>query len=166
VRKRYFSESLIDIDELAQQARAFLDELREFLQEELPTIAPIDALTLTEADRDAIRTRLLVEGQAGEKRISEVISSGQFPRYLGIDFLPMAVAKWPEVVLDDKFFSVAYATVAEKARTLALDQVLGPLRDVVWLCEQATMSGLNHQQWREQLARAAASLHLLQLWRA
>lgn len=165
LRGHYFSESMLHIEELARQARAFLDELREFLMEELPNIAPIDTSALTDADRDAIRARLLREGQAGEQQVSEVISSGQFPRYLGIDFLPSAVTKWPEVVLDDNFLSVAYITVTEKARGLALDQVLGPLRDTVWLCEQATVIGLNRQQWREQLTRAASSLNLLRLWR-
>jgi hypothetical protein len=165
LRQRYFSESLFDMEELARQARAFLDELREFLLERVPDLKSIDASSLTEADRDAIRVRLMHEGQAGEQNVSEVISSGQFLRYLGIDFLPRAVAIWPELVLDDGFLSVAYITVAEKARALALDQVLGPLRDTVWLCEQATMPGLNQQQWREQLARAAASLSLLRLWR-
>lgn len=165
LRERYFSESLFDMEELARQARAFLDELREFLLEQLPNLAPIDTSVLTEGDRDAIRARLMHEGQAGEQRVSEVISSGQFPRYLGVDFLPRAVGIWPELVLDDKFLSVAYMPVADKARRLALDQVLGPLTDTVWLCEQAIMPGLNQQQWREQLARAAASLSLLRLWR-
>lgn len=97
--------------------------------------------------------------------MTEVISKGEFPRYLGIDFLPTAVATWPDMVLDGNFLSVAYRTAADKIRSSALDQVLGPLRDVVWICEQAYMPSLNQHQWREQLARAAASLHLLQLWR-
>ena len=134
--------------------------------EKLPSIAPIDISTLTERDCDTIRTRLLVEGQASETKVSEVISTGQFPRYLGLDFLPRAVATWPELILDGNFLSVAYTTVTEHMQGGALDQVLGPIRDVVWLCEQATMPSLNQQQWREQLARAASSLHLLQLWRA
>jgi len=166
LRRHYFSESLIDVDGLARQASAFLDELREFLLAELPTLAPIDSSLLTERDRDAIRGRLIVEGQASEAKVSEIISSGLFPRYLGLDFLPRAVATWPDLILDGHFLSVAYATVTEGMRTYALDQVLGPMRDVVWLCEQATMPGLNQQQWREQLARAASSLRLLQLWRA
>lgn len=166
LRKSYFRESLINIEELAGEARGFLDELREFLAEELPALAPIDASILSEAHRDSIRARLLVEGQASEERVSEVISKGEFPRYLGIGFLPTAVATWPDAVLDGKFLSVAYGTASDKIRASALDQVLGPLRDVAWLCEQASMPGLNQQQWREQLARAAASLHLLQLWRS
>jgi hypothetical protein len=165
LRKRYFPDTLLDVDGLAREASAFLDELREFLLEELPSVAPIDPSILPERDRDTIRTRLLVEGQASEVKVNEVISTGQFPRYLGLDFLPKALATWPELVLDGHFLSVAYSTVAEGIQASALDQVLGPIRDVVWLCEQATMPGLNQQQWREQLARAASSLHLLQLWR-
>ena len=166
LKQRYFSETLLDVDSIARQASAFLDELRDFLLGELIAIAPIETSVFTEHDLDIIRAKLLVEGQASEEKVSEVTSSGQFFRYLGLDFLPRAVTTWPELVLDGKFLSVSYANVSEGIRASALDQALGPLRDVVWLCEQATMPGLNQQQWREQLARAVSSLHLLQLWRS
>lgn len=166
LRKRYFSDTLVDVDELGKYASAFVDELREFLLEELPDRAPIDRSILSDSDLDVIRTRLVIQGQAGEESVNEVISSGQFPRYLGRDFLPKAVRWWPELILDGHFLSVAYETVVEPVKQSVLEQVASALRDVVWLCEQATLPGLNQQQWREQLSRATSSLHLLQLWRS
>lgn len=165
LRRRYFTETLLDLDALARQATAFLDSLRDFLQDRMPSLAPVDPSMLTDRDRDDIRLKLLVEGQASEERVSEIISTGQFPRYLGLDFFVRAVSTWPDLVLDGQFLSVAYTTVAEGMKQAALEQVLGPIRDVAWLCEQATMPGFNQQQWRQQLARAAAGLHLLDLWR-
>lgn len=166
LRSRYFIDTLTDVDTLGRQASAFLDELREFLLEELPTIAPIQISVLNEHDLNQIRTRLIAEGKAGEEKVSNVISSGNFPRYLGIDFLPRAISIWPELVLDGGFLSVTYATVAKELQPIAVEQVVGALRDVVWLCEQASLPGLNRQQWRAQLSRTASSLHLLMLWRS
>lgn len=166
LRSLYFIDTLTDVDTLGRQAGAFLDELREFFLEQLPTIAPIDTSALNPHELNQIRTRLIAEGKAGEDKVSNVISGGNFPRYLGIDFLPRAVSIWPELVLDGKFISVAYTTVTEELRPLVVEQVVGALRDVVWLCEQASLPGLNKQQWRAQLSRTASSLHLLMLWRS
>jgi hypothetical protein len=166
LRQRYFAGTILDIDGLTNEANELLDELREFLMEKLPSISPIDQSLVSPRERDDIRTKLIVEGQASEENISEIISSGQFPKYLGRDFQLKALNVWPNLLLDGNFFSVSYATVTETARQSALEQVMGPLRDVVWLCHQANVPALNKQQWREQLARAASSLRLLQLWRA
>jgi hypothetical protein len=165
VRRRHFSETLLDIEALAGRAGAFLDSLRDFLEDELPSLAPIDPSLLTDHDRQDIRRRLVVEGQASEERVVEIISTGQFPRYLGLDFLVRAVKTWPHLVLDWLFISVEYVTVDKGMKEAALEQVLGSLRDVAWLCKQATMPGLSQQQWREQVRRAAAGLRLLELWR-
>ncbi len=166
LKKRYFSDTLLDVDSSALQASAFLEEFRDFLITTLPKVSPISDNLFNENDRDNIRTKLLVEGQASETRVNEIITTGQFPRYLNLDFLARAITLWPEIILDDNFFSVAYSTVNETIRPNALEQVVGSIRDVIWLCEQASIPGMNRQQWREQLARAIASLHLLQLWRA
>ncbi len=166
LRRRYFSDTLLDVDSLALQASAFLEEIRDFLGTTLPNMAPINDALFNENDRDIIRTRLLIEGQASEKRVNEIITTGQFPRYLNLDFLPRAIMLWPEIILDGNFLDVAYSTVNKNIRPSALEQVVGSIRDVVWLCEQASIPGMSRQQWREQLARAIASLHLLQLWRA
>ena len=165
LRDRYFPSALTDLDGMAREASALLEELRATIVENMSSLAPIDLTSIQERDREEIRTRLLVEGQGGEDKIDEVVQTGIFPRYLGIDTLPRVVSGWPKTVLDGKFFSTSYSTVTESARPDALAQVVGPLRDVVWLCEQATVSGLNKEQWREQLGRASSSLHLLQLWR-
>jgi hypothetical protein len=148
------------------QASAFLEEMRDYLSTTLPSIAPINDSFFNENDRDIIRTKLLIEGRASEKRVIEIITTGQFPNYLSLDFLPRAITLWPGLILDGKFLSVAYSTVNENIRPSALEQVVGSIRDVVWLCEQASIPGMSRQQWREQLARAIASLHLLQLWRS
>jgi len=166
LRKRYFSDTLLDVDSLGLQASAFLEELRDYLSTTMPSIAPISDSLFNENDRDLIRTRLLIEGKASEKRVKEIITTGQFPNYLSLDFLPRAITLWPELILDGKFISVAYSTVNENIRHSALEQAVGSVRDVVWLCEQASIPGMSRQQWREQLARAIASLHILQLWRA
>lgn len=166
LKRRYFSDTLLDVDSSALQATAFLEEFREFLSTTMPNMAPISDAPFSEYDRDIIRTKLLIEGQASETRVNEIITTGQFPRYLNTDFLPRAIMLWPETILDGNFLSVAYSTVNESIRPSALEQVVGSIRDVVWLCEQASIPGMNRQQWREQLARAIASLHLLQLWRA
>ena len=166
LRKRYFSDTLLDVDSMGLQAAAFLEEMRDYLSTTLPSIAPINDSLFNENDRDIIRTKLLIEGKASEKRVTEIITTGQFPNYLSLDFLPRAITLWPGLILDGKFLSVAYSTVNENIRPSALEQVVGSIRDVVWLCEQASIPGMSRQQWREQLARAIASLHLLQLWRS
>ena len=165
LRRRYFEETQSDVVALSRRATAFLDSLRDFLQDRLPTLAPFDRSVLSAREVEDVQLRLLAEGNASEKRVNEIIRAGQFPRYLGLDFLRRSLSVWPEHVLDGEFLSVAYQPVSEGLREAALEQVLGPVRDTIWLCEQATMPGLNQQQWKEQLARAAAGLRLLELWR-
>jgi len=165
LRSRYFQETQSDVTALARQAAAFFDGLRDFLQERLPTLAPFELSALTERELEDLRARLLAEGDASEQRVQAIVSSGDFVKYAGLEFLVRALRVWPEQILDGEFLSVAYSTVAPDFREAALEHVAGPVRDAFWLCEQATMPGLNQQQWKEQLARAAGGLRMLELWR-
>ena len=166
LRNQYFPNASTDFDGMAAEATALLEELRAAMIENLASLAPIDPDSVDDRIRDEIRHQLVKTGQAGEQIIDEVVRRGQFPAFVRMDTLPNLVSTWPEAVLDGRFLSVSYSTVATSARPDALAQVIGPLRDVAWLRSQASVSALNKDQWREQLIRASSSLHLLQLWRS
>jgi hypothetical protein len=75
------------------------------------------------------------------------------------------VEKNPELTLDNRFFSSSYSDVDEQNKMQILDQVIVPLKDIIWAASLETASSTNEES-RTKLARADGALRLLLSWRA
>ena len=165
LRKKYFPESLESYDLVFGNASSILSDLVEHYVEAMASLAPLPAEALSPDDRSAVAKAVARIDRAGEERVQEVISSGEFPRYLGNSCVEMLVTRWPELSLGGKFFSVSYGDVAAPLRAEVVASVVAPIRDLVWVSNPDGFQN-SGEEWRILLGRAANSLRLLQAWRA
>lgn len=166
LRARYFQEAELGVATLGARATTFLDHLRGHLIETLPEVAPMQPTDLTSREIDDLRRALASMGLGGEAKVEETLRDGSVAKYLGREFLIRAAEAWPTLVLDGRFLAIDYSDVLPDKRHLVVTQATSLLADVLWLAEQATTAPASSMGvWKEQLARAAAGLNLLEQWR-
>lgn len=164
LREKYFSWSIRSFASIREQCASFVDELIQHFVEELSGLSPLDDSVVTEAERMAISRNVARKDRGGRERVSEVIRSGSYPRYLGDEGAIRLMSSNPRLALDDKFFAVSYQDVDEPNRKQIMDQLLVPLRDIIWAASFDPSDGTSEEN-RIMLARADAGCRLLQLWR-
>jgi hypothetical protein len=164
LRERYFSWTVSKFEFIRDEAEALLAEMIEFFTEALATLAPLSQESVSDDERRHIAEVVSRRDHAGDDRVREVIETGEYPRYLGPRCLPKLVQKWPELVLDGQFFTPIYTDVDESLQEAVLNQVVIPIRDLVWVAnpDGAQAGGT---EWRNMLGRSASSLRLLQAWK-
>jgi hypothetical protein len=164
LRRKYFPQTLTNVSSASDAGEAVLLELRSHYDENLATEAPIDPSTLDPRLVNQVRVRAFQSDSANEEQVEKAIRDGQFARYVDTEFLIDLVSEWPMVALDGKYFSLPYDTIAAELREDALSTLIQALRDVHWLSEEATGAVSKDSNWRLRLARALASLRLIQSW--
>ena len=164
LKEKYFPWSIRSYDGIRDQCASFVDELMGHFEEELSGLSPLAENVVTDAERLVISRNVARIDRGGEERVSEVIRSGSYPRYLGYEGVVGLMSSNPQLALDNKFFAVSYQDVDEPNREQIMDQLLVPLRDIVWAASFDTGGGPS-QENRTMLARADAGCRLLQAWR-
>ena len=164
LKEKYFPWSIRSYDSIREQCASLVDELIQHFEEELSGLSPLDDNVVTEAERTVISRNVARIDRGGEERVSEVIRNGSYPRYLGYEGVIRLMSSNPRLALDDKFFTGSYQDVDEPNREQIMDQLLVPLRDIVWAASFDPGDGTSEEN-RTMLARADAGCRLLQLWR-
>jgi len=166
IRRQYFPDTLADISLAAEEAMSLFNDLRRRYDDLLPEHAPIDSELLTSSEVERIGRRAVREDGATESEIDAIICNGQFAKYADEPLLERLVKLWPEVVMDELFFSAPFRTLSENLRSESLNPVINALQDIRWLMQEGSGAVSKDTHWRLQFARALASLRLLQSWQA
>jgi len=164
LKEKYFPWSIRSYDGIRDHCASFVDELIQHFEEELSGLSPLAENVVTDAERLVISRNVARMDRGGEERVLEVIRSGSYPRYLGYEGVVGLMSSNPQLALDNKFFTVSYQDVDEQNREQIMDQLLVPLRDIVWAASFDAGGGASEEN-RTMLARADAGCRLLQSWR-
>ena len=165
-RKEYFPETLTSVTKAVDEARAILDDLREFLDENLHQAAPISASLMDEYTLDLIRKGVLETALGGEQDVQEAITNGVFVQYVGIDFLVLTPRHWPQLIMDGQFVTVPYEDVSASHQANSIAMVCDALRDAAWIVSDSGGGAFSKdRRWRLRFARALSSIRLLENWR-
>ena len=163
IRREYFPETLTSVTNAAEEARAILDDLRAFLDENLAEVAPIPATLMDEHTLVLVRKGILETALGGEQDVQEAISSGVFIRYVDTEFLVSTPRHWPGLILDGRFVTVPYEDVSASHQSDSIAMVCDALRDAAWIVSDSGGGALSKdQRWRLRFARALSSVRLLQ----
>ena len=164
LREKYYPWSIRSFSSVREQCASLVDDLIQHFVEELSGLSPLDDSVVTAEERLTISRNVARIDREGEERVSEIIRTGAYPRYLGNEVVIKLMSSKPQLALDDKFFAVSYEDVDASNRRQIMDQLLVPLRDVVWAASFEADDGTNEEN-RSMLARADAGCRLLQAWR-
>ena len=164
LKEKYFPWSIRSYDSIREQCASLVDELLQHFEEELSELSPLADSVVTEAERTVIARNVARIDRGGEERVLEVIRSGSYPKYLGYDGVVGLMSSNPLLALDNRFFAVSYEDVDEPNRKAIMDQLLVPLKDIVWAASFDPGDGASEEN-RTMLARADADCRLLQSWR-
>ncbi len=166
IRKTYFQDTLTSVTTVAEQARAILDDLREFLDENLHEAAPISTDLVDEHNLGLVRKGVLETALGGEQDVQAAINDGAFIRYVGTDYLVSAPQHWPRVIMDGHFVAVPYDDVSASHQADSIAMVCDALRDAAWVVSESGGGAFSKDQWwRLRFARALSSIRLLESWR-
>ena len=164
LKEKYFPWSIRSYDSIREQCASLVDELLQHFEEELSELSPLADNVVTEAERMIISRNVARIDRGGEERVSEVIRSGSYPKYVGYEGVVGLMSSNPQLALDNRFFRVSYEDVDEPNRRGIMDQLLVPLKDIVWAASFDPGDGASEEN-RIMLARADAGCRLLQSWR-
>ena len=164
LKEKYFPWSIRSYDSIREQCASLVDELLQHFEEELSELSPLADNVVTEAERTVIARNVARIDRGGEERVSEVIRGGSYPKYLGYEGVVGLMSSNPRLALDNRFFAVSYEDVDEPNRKEIMDQLLVPLKDIVWAASYDPGDGAS-EETRTMLARADAGCRLLQSWR-
>ena len=166
IREVYFPETLTSVAEAADEAKAILDDLRQFLDEHLHEVAPIVSSVMDEHTLGLVRRGVLESTLGGEQDVQRAIEGGEFIRYVGTDFLVSAPSVWPNLIMDGGFVSVPYEDVSDYYRADSIAMVCDALRDAAWIVSDSGGGAISKdQRWRFRFARSLSSIRLLDSWR-
>ena len=166
IREAHFPETLTSVTEASEEAKAILDDLRQFLDEHLHEIAPIAVSVMDEHSLDLVRKGVLQSALGGEQDVQRAIKDGEFIRYVGTDFLVSSPLVWPRLIMDGGFVSVPYEDVTASYRADSVAMVCDALRDAAWIVSDSGGGAFSKdQRWRFRFARALSSIRLLDSWR-
>ena len=164
LRAAYFPWATSSVTEVADSASSLLRDLIEHYVEKLAPLAPLTD-RLDDRQHARLEKEVARKERAGADRAAELISSGEFPRYLGLDIALLLLSDWPELALDGAFFAVGYGDIAPELRAEVLEQLLGPVRDLIWITDpDAVQAGT--EEAKTMLGRAMYSVRLLDAWRS
>lgn len=163
LRSRYFPWATSSFGQVYDNATSLLRDVIEHYVEAFGSIVPIED-RLTAAQRDLLTKEVARRDRAGDDRVAEVIASGEFARYLGLDIAIDLIRLWPELALDGRFFSTGHEDVDADLRQDLVAQVVGPMRDLVWMANPEGMQA-GTEEWKTMLGRALYSVRLLDAWR-
>lgn len=165
--KKYFPEAVTSTTQAVQEARDALRLLREHLSVELPAKAPVDLSRIPAPELEKIRKAMIAQGGGNEAEVEATLRSGAFAKFVSQGYLVALVGQWPDLVMDGRLLSNAFADVAPDLRQDSVEVVLQTYKDVLWLTSENGGEAINKDnRWRLRYARALASLRLLQSWRA
>lgn len=166
IRKAYFQDTLTSVTNVADQAKAVLDDLREFLDENLHQAAPISPELVDEHTLSMIRKGVLETALGDEHDVQAAIIEGAFIRYVSTELLVSTPRHWPELILDGHFVAVPYVDVSASLQADSVAMVCDALRDTAWVVSEAGGGAFSKDQWwRLRFARALSSIRLLENWR-
>lgn len=169
IRKAHFPETLTSLTDITTKAKSMLDSLRQFLDENLAEVSPIDESVIDSQNRRLIQERFLEANVGGDQEsLQQAIEGGNFIQFVDNRFLASSVQHWPDLIMDGKFLSVAYSNLpTETAKADRKDMVCNALHEVVWIvdCDLRGAGVTKDQNWRLLFARALSSFLLLEDWR-
>lgn len=143
-----------------------LSELREYLDEKLPSLAPVDPSIIDEATLKRIQ-HLALQNELGDQAfVRELIKNGRFMKYVENKFLIHLIGTWPHLVMDGEFFSNPYATLPPDLKNEALQMLLSGLEDICWLAGEGVDATSKDLAWRLRYRRSLATMQLVQSWRS
>ncbi len=167
LREEYFPDTLSDITRSSEMASALLKELREHIDEKLPSHAPIDSKIVDKVTYKKIQSRALKAELGNKESVVEMIKAGKFVKYVDNKFLIKIIEMWPEIVMDGEFFSTPYLTLdSNELKKEALQMLLTGIEDAWWLVEEGRYAMSKDMAWRLRYGRALASIKLVQSWRS
>lgn len=166
LRRKYFPQLDTSIDGAVDKADALLRELRTYLDEQLASEAPIARENLSDELVAQVRLRAYSNDAVSGEQLEELLSNGQFVRYLDNANLLGIVKRWPSLVMDSKLFSIPFADELSDLQQRGVASLLAALGDARWLAEEAGNQINRDGPWKLQYAKALASVRLLQHWQA
>jgi Histidine kinase-, DNA gyrase B-, and HSP90-like ATPase len=166
LRKKYFPETMTDVSYAADSAEAILNSLRSHYDENLPSAVPIDPAVLSYEVREGIAAKAYHSESLNSDQCLDAIRDGAFARFTDGRALLVIIQTWPAIAMDGKFFSLPYESVTAELRSAGLAGLMHALNDLMWLSEDATGAVSKDSAWRLRLARALASLRMIQSWQA
>ncbi len=166
LRDKYFPETTTSVSKTADVANNLLNELREHLDEELPTKSPIDPSVIDEETKKKIQRQVLQIDLGDQAFVEQTIRGGEFVKYVDNKYLIKIISKWPDLVMDGFFFTNPYSTLDVSLRDEALHMLIYGLEDVLWISEDGRNAMSKDVAWRLHYARALASTNLVLSWRS
>ena len=166
IRRQYFPQTLTSVAEASEEAKSILDDLRQFLDDNLPEVAPISSSLMDDHTLDLVRRGILGAALGGESEVQRAIKSGAFIKYVDTDFLVSTPFHWPKLIMDGCFVSVPYEDVSPSHQADSVAMVCDALRDAAWIVSDSGGGAISKdQRWRFRFARALSSIRLLESWR-
>ncbi|MFN8240739.1 MAG: ATP-binding protein [Bacteroidales bacterium] len=132
LKLKYANGTMLNIDELINSAKSLMKDIQMFLSNERLDICLEPKPILGEIDKKTLSKNYL-EIENKNPTVESMIGTPRYLKYMDINYLFKFVDQFPELLMDNQFFSIPYKTIEyPDMRKRMIDQLRGYFNDIKW----------------------------------
>jgi hypothetical protein len=132
LKLKYAGGTMLNIDELINSAKSLMKDIQSFLSTDKADLKLDPKPTLEEFDKKSLSQNYIVIENKNPDILSET-NTPKYLKYMDISYVFKFVDLYPELLMDDEFFSLPYKTIDyEEMKKRMLDQIRGYFSDIKW----------------------------------
>jgi hypothetical protein len=160
LKTKYFTDTILNVDTLFSSARALMNDIQQFLIRE--DIEFENKPVLYESTQTALKESYFREEGIQLHQTSKITHSTAYVKYLGISYLFDFLDEYPQLVFDQKFFSLSYSELEDELKRETHKTYMGYFNDVRWIINELSQLGpSNLKHVKRQMIRSKLSLSYL-----
>jgi hypothetical protein len=163
LKKKHYSERLLNADSLFTSANSFISELMDYLIEKEFTFEGIRKPELRNDQLETLRRNYLNQENREAGKTKFITENTSFLKYMDNNYVLEFIKEYPQFVFDQNFLKMPFASIEETIlRREKLDEYFGYFHDVFWLINN--ISGLNKSallSYKTRIIKAKLSLEEL-----
>jgi len=129
---KYAGDTMLNVDELIKSSKSLIKDIQNFLTSEkgehelspLPDLTPEEIKSLTNN---------FITSESQSPNIPRLLRTPKFIKYLDIKYIPNFIERFPELILDNNFFSIPYTDIEiQEIKDRQLQRFINYLSDLKW----------------------------------
>ena len=140
LKKKYDSDSMLNVKLLCQQASSLVDRIQEELvKNKEPLDESIENL-LSDNEIKKLKSNYIRRKKRAIKDVNELVKDTTFLDFMDISYIKKYIRLHPEHIFDGKVFNLPYKELDDDTRREFLEEYMDNIKDVFWFINTLSLA--------------------------